>query len=160
MILLERADVDRIGLDPYWFLIQWVPGSHAAMKVDYADTPSPGPFLLRVHDEAAWVSHNGVDDWRKVAMRYRYDCEPQRQWGSLVELYAADVGVSQMSFLGRWASIRRQLKKTPQTWQDWRTVYHWPEEPDLVWSGVLYHPLLETREHHGRKEVRYVSRQA
>lgn len=157
MILLEREDVNRIGLDPYWFLVQWVPGSKEAMKWDYAEMPSPGPFLLRVNDEAAWVSQDG-ELWRKVAERRRDNSKSQRQWGFLVELYAQEIGLSQMSLLGRWASVRRQLKKTPDTWEDWATVYHWPEGSDIVWSGIIHHPWLETREHLGRKEVRYGSR--
>lgn len=161
MIILEREDVNRIGLDPYWFLVRWVPGSKEAMAADYAEMPSPGPFLLKVHDEAAWVSHGGDDDhWVKVAMRLRYDCDAQQRWGMLVDLYAAEVGVTRMSFLGRWASVRRRLRLTPNTWEDWGTVHHWPEGSDLMWSAVIYHPCLEIREHLGRKEVRYVQRQA
>lgn len=156
MILLEREDVDRIGLDPYWFLMHWVAGSPEALAADYAEVPSPGPFLLKVHDESAWVSHHG-DDWRKVAERLRHDGESQRRWGLLVELYAEAAGLTRMSFLGRLASVRRQLKKTPNVWEDWQEAYDWSDGSDLVWSGIIHHPRLETRVYLGQKEVRYVS---
>lgn len=156
MILLEREDVNDIGLDPYWFLVQWVPGSPEAMEFDYAEMPSPGPFLLKVNDEAAWISHGGDNDWRKVAIRYRYDCPSQRQWGALAGIYAEGIGITQMSFVKRWTSVRNRLKKTPDVWEDWQKIYRWPEGSDAMWSCVLHHPVLETREHEGRKEVRYV----
>ncbi len=156
MILLDREDVNRIGLDPYWFLVQWVPGSKDALDADYAEMPSPGPFLLKVNDEAAWVSHGGENDWRKVAERTRVNGNAQLRWGHLVTLYAEAVGIPRMSLLGRWASVRRQLKRTPNVWKDWTTVYRWPEGSDIVWSGIIHHPWLETRENAGRKEVRYV----
>lgn len=158
MILLERVDVNRIGLDPYWFLVKWVPGSPAAMAADYVEMPSPGPFLLKVHDEAAWVSHGGErDEWKQVAMRLRYDCSAQQRYGLLVNLYSEAAGLTRMSFLGRWASIRKRLRETPDTWEDWQKVYRWGDGSDLTWSGLIHHPCLETREHRGRKEVRYVS---
>ena len=157
MILLERDDVDRIGLDPYWFLMQWIPGSKEALKYDYEERPAPGPFLLKVNDEAAWISHGGDNDWRKVAERTRTNGQGQLRYGMLVELYAEAAGLTRMSFLGRLASVKRQLKRTPDVWEDWTTVYHWPEGSDIVWSGLIHHPWLETREHLGRKEVRYGS---
>jgi hypothetical protein len=156
MILLEREDVNRIGLNPYWFLVQWVPGSKDAMDADYAEMPSPGPFLLKVHDEAAWISHGGDNDWRKVAERTRTNGNGQLRYGMLVELYAEAAGLTRMSFLGRFASIRRQLRSTPGVWEDWTKVYRWPGGSDEVYSGIIHHPWLETREHLGQKEVRYV----
>lgn len=158
MILLDREDVDLIGLTGYWFNHRWEPGDPEAIACDYAEIPSKGPFLLLVNDEAAWVRRDDKDEWRQVARRRRYKCDEQLHWSLLFEMYADAIGVSPDKLRNRYAGLRRRLRKTPGEWRSWPLVYLWPEGSDLVWSSLMNHPWIETRERWNQKELRYVER--
>ena len=144
MILLDREDVERIGLNPALFYRKWVVGERDALVYNYADIPAAGPFLLRVNDEAAWVSQDG-EEWECAARRTRYRGPEESAWYELASLYAAGAGLTRASFLRRIGSVREQLGRTPGMWFPWRRVYHWPDGGDQVWDGLFRHPWIETR---------------
>lgn len=160
VILLEREDVDRIGLTGYWFNRHWEPDDPEGIACDYADLPDPGPFLLVVNDEEAWVKR-GVDQyWFRAGHRARYPCDEQRQWSALFDLYAEEIGISPATLRNRFMGMRRRLAQVDGVWRWWNIAYSWVEGRDLVWSSITEagHPWLATRERNGHREVRYVSR--
>jgi hypothetical protein len=155
MIILEREDVDRIGLNPALFYKSWVVGSLEALIADYADVPDPGPFLLKVNDEQAWVSKDG-EEWMQAGKRLRHVGVAQAHWSALASLYMESEGLTIHHLTRRLKSVRGTLRKKPGVWMRWNNVYRWPEARDLIWSGLIYHPWLETRERFGEKEIRHV----
>lgn len=152
-VLLDREDVERIGLNPALFYRRWEVGSREAIEHHYADVPAPGPFLLRVDDEAAWVSQDG-EDWECAARRTRYRGPEESAWYELATLYAEGAGMTRASFLRRIGSIRKRLAVAPGMWMSWSLVYPWPDGGDLVWAGLFRHPWIETRTN-GVRELRY-----
>lgn len=157
VILLERDDVDRIGLTGYWFNRHWEPDDPEGIACDFADLPDPGPFLLRVNDEQAWVKRSTDPYWFRAGHRARYPCDEQRQWSALFDLYAEGIGISPATLRNRFMGMRRRLKRIGR-WARWEWVYPWPEGGDLVWSSLVDHPWLETRELNEKRQVRYVPR--
>lgn len=154
MILIDKADVVRIGLEDHTaFQIEWVIGSHAAVQADYADVLAEGPFLLTVNDECAWAGQHEEALYR-VAER-RLDPTNYQQWQDLVDIYVDSIGVSRQGFLLRFAAMRRRLRHE-EGWIQWRRIYHWQEGSDLVWTSLLHHPEIEAQVHVGEREVRYV----
>ena len=55
MILIEKEDVLRIGLNPIPFYIKWEIGSPEAVAADYDDIIADGPFILVMNDDEAWA---------------------------------------------------------------------------------------------------------
>lgn len=157
MILLDREDVNRIGLNPALFYRKWEVGSPEALEHDYADVPAPGPFLLRVDDESAWVSQDG-EEWECAARRTRHRGPEESAWYELATLYAEGAGMTRASFLRRIGSVRNVLNEMPEQWMPWQIVYHWPDGGDLVWEGLFRHPWIKTATIEGVRKVRYVSR--
>lgn len=158
MILLDREDVDRIGLTGYWFNKHWEPDDPEGIACDFADLPDPGPFLLIVNDEHAWVKRSTDAYWFQVGKRARYPCEEQRHWSELFDLYAEAIGISPAKLRNRYMGMRRRLKSRPNRWVSWRYAYPWKEGSELVWSSLMDHPWVERREEGGRRDVRYVPR--
>ena len=117
----------------------------------------PGPYLLRVNEEGAWISRDG-ERWEQAVKRERHPCVETTMWFEYLTLYADAAGISTNMLQRRYSSIWRQLSRTRGRWLPWSSLYHWPEGSDLVWSGFLLLEIYETREIGGRKEVRYVSR--
>lgn len=115
----------------------------------------PGPYLLRVNNEEAWLSRRG-DHWQLAARRMRYPSVAQQKWMAYLELYAADIGISSRTLLNRFAGMQRRLKKDPGVWYDWEMIYTWIDGSEQVWDGLHKHPYLDTQEPEGRKAVRYV----
>lgn len=115
-----------------------------------------GPYLLCVNEERALLSRDG-ETWEEAVQSEAYPCVERDMWHEYVVLYSEAVGVSTRALLSRYYWMWRELKKTPGKWILWEKIYHWPEEPDLVWSGLLHHSQYETRERYGRKEIRYVA---
>ena len=155
MILVDREDFAGLGFQESLFYRKWIPGEPEAVACDYADVPAPGPFLIRANDEGVWMSQDG-DGWVKIATNTRYDGPEQKRWSHLATLYAESEGLSLRSMTGRIKSIRRYLRKTPGRWVRWSSVYRWDTGSDLLWSGLMYHPRLETRMNGEEKEVRHV----
>ena len=161
MILLDREDVIRLDLRTRPFLITWDPNDPVEFaegtKADWADILAEGPFLLIVHDEAAWAGQE-TERLYNVAGR-QIDPPNFRWWKALADLYAESMGISRQGLLLRFASMRRQTRRRPVGlgWMQWENVYHWPDENDLAWSSLVYghHPTLEVREHDGQRQVRY-----
>lgn len=155
MILVDREDFEGLGFQDSLFLRRWVPGEPEAIACDYADVPAPGPFLIKAHDDAVWMSHDG-EDWMKIASNPRYQGPEQKRWSHLTTIYAEHAGMSLNSLVQRLKSVRHRLMNSPNRWTRWIVVYPWDEGSDLVWQGIIHHPKLETREYLGEKEVRYV----
>lgn len=158
MILLDRYDVDRIGLSGYWFNRHWESDDPEGIACDFADVPDPGPFLLIVNDEQAWVKRSIDPYWFGAGRRTRYPCEEQRQWSELFDLYAESIGITSATLRNRFMGMRRRLRSKAGVWMRWSFAYPWKEGEDLVWSSLMNHPWLEAREVAGKREVRYVSR--
>lgn len=158
MILIDREDVDRLGLWAAPFLVKWNlddPVEFAeGTKADWADIPAEGPFLCVVTDEDAWAGQ--ADDLYHVAQK-RADPINLRQWQGLADLYAAEMGISRQGLVLRFSSMRRQVRRSPGRWVRWDRVYHWPEGGDLMWSALVHghHPWMKVREHEGQRQVRY-----
>lgn len=131
--------------DPHWF------EKHPEKRY------YPGPYLLRVNDEDAWLSRGREDDWELAARRLRHPSVAQRKWTEYFALYAEEIGITPRTLLNRFTGMRRRLKNTLGVWYDWQTIYTWPEGSEQVWDSLYSHPWLETREQ-GRKEVRHVER--
>ena len=160
MILLDREDVERIGLNPALFYRRWVVGERDALVHNYADIPADGPFLLRVDDESAWVSQDG-EEWERAAQRTRYRGPEESRWYELADLYAAGAGLTRASFLRRIGSIRKRLAQADGEWVYWDRVYRWPDGGAQIWDGLFRHPWIERgRDQEGSymRKVRYVSR--
>lgn len=165
VILIELEDIHRIhsrnplnpnGPTEY----QFTPGE----RPPWLDDPDffesekrfyPGPYLLRVNDEGAWLSRDG-DTWREAVQCQPYPCVETNMWRDYVALYADAMGVSRRSLLSRLYGMSRELRKTPDEWALWSKIYHWSEGSDLVWSGLHLHTQYEVRES-VEKEIRYVS---
>lgn len=157
MILIDREDVIRLGMDKfgYPFFIEWEIGSPEAIATDYADIIAEGPFLCVVTDEDVWAGQK-PNRLQRVAQK-RADTINLRQWRYLADLYAEGMGITRQSLILRFSSVRRQTRRSPGRWYRWEQVYHWPEGGDLMWSALVYgrHPWIEVREHEGRRQVRY-----
>lgn len=167
MILVELEDIRRIhsrnpfnpdGPTEYRF----TPGERPLWldEPDMFETEKrfyPGPYLVRVNENAVWLSRDG-ETWEEVVCSEPYPCVERDIWHDYVTLYAEAIGISTRALLTRYYWMWRELKKTPDEWIMWKKIYHWPEGSDLVWSGFLHHYRYETREQYGRKEIRYVSR--
>ena len=115
----------------------------------------PGPYLLRVNDEEAWLSRHG-DHWTLAAKRARYVGVAQRKWTAYFDLYANELGVTPRTLLNRLTGLRRRLKKTPDVWYEWGEIYAWPDASGLVWDGLYNHPHLIAEERDGRRMVKHV----
>lgn len=159
MILIEREDVDRLGLWTYPFLMFWDPNDPEQWAegnaLDFPDMPAPGPFLLIVHDEAAWAGQR-ADRLSQVAGK-RLDPPNRRWWQALGDMYAEAMGISRQSLVLRFAAMSKYLRRERRgQWHPWDEVYHWPEGGDLAWSALVHgrHPWFEVREHEGLREVR------
>jgi hypothetical protein len=162
VILLDKEDVERLDLWKHPFYRRWDTKDpeqvDEAIALGWPDILADGPFLLVVHDEAAWAGQAGR--LLKVAGR-RIDPPNHKWWSALADMYADDMGVSRQSLLLRYASIRRYLRSDRRgQWCSWEKVYHWPDEGDLVWSALVHghHPWLEVREDDENREVRYKDR--
>lgn len=159
MILIDREDVDRIGLNPGPFYIVWDLDDpeefEEGQKADWADIPAPGPFVLIVHDFCAWAGHR-VDSLSLVAVK-RMDPANRVWWTDLATLYAEGMGISLQSLVRRFTTMTQFMRRHPDSWVSWGEVYHWPEGGDLAWSALVYgqHPWMEAREHEGQRQVRY-----
>ncbi len=160
MILLEREDVDRLGLPASFFLVEWDPNDPEqfaeATKVDWADIPAEGPFLLVVNDEYAWVGQR-ADRLLYLVAQKRADPVNLRWWKGLADLYAESMGISRQSLVLRYSAMRRQMHRHRGEWFPWEEIYHWPEGGDLAWSALVHghDPSIRTREHEGQRQVRY-----
>lgn len=156
--MVDREDFEGLGFQESLFYRKWIPGEPEAVACDYADVPAPGPFLIRANDEDVWLSHDG-ESWIHIAKNTRYSGSEQRRWSHLARLYTASVGLSPRSLINRLRSVRVRLSRNPGRWARWSSVYKWDEGSDLIWSGLIYHPRLETRMNGDTKEVRYVGKQ-
>jgi hypothetical protein len=154
MILLDREDVERFGLWPRPFLVEWEMGSPEAIAADYAEVPADGPFLLVVHDEHAWAGQR-EGHLHPVAGK-RYDPPNRRWWTYLADLYAKSMGISRQSLVLRFSAMTRRARRNPGEWLRWDDVYHWSEGGDLAWSALVHgrHPWLKVREYEGERQVR------
>jgi hypothetical protein len=159
MILLDKEDVVRLNLWTYPFYRRWDhndPEDWAeGTRLDFPDILAEGPFLLVVHDEHAWAGQK--DPSYEVAGR-RVDPPNFRWWAALADLYAESMGISRLSMLRRYKSMRRYLLGDRRgRWCPWEEAYHWPDKDDLAWSALVHgrHPWLEVREHGGKREVMY-----
>ena len=155
MILVDREDFEGFGFQESLFYRKWIPGEPEAVACDYADVPALGPFLISVNDEDAWFSHDG-EGWVGIAKNTRHEGPEQRRWSHLAALYTASVGLSPRSLVNRLRSVKVRLRRTPDRWVRWSSVYRWGEGSDLIWSGLMNHPHLKIRENMGQKEVLYV----
>lgn len=163
MILLDKEYVDRSSLWRMPFYIEWDPddpvSSQQAQDLDFPDIVAEGPFLLVVHDDAAWAGQD-ADRLYCVAER-SLDKQNFKNWKPLADLYVKSMGISRQSMLLRYAAMKRYLaqgeyRDTPQPWED---AYHWPDKDDLAWSALLYgrHPWLEAYEDkHGKRWVSHI----
>lgn len=160
MILLEREDVDRLGLWTYPFMVRWDHNDPVQWAegnaLDFPDIPAEGPFLLVVHDEDAWAGQGGWGGLYHVAQK-RADSINMRWWRALADLYAEAMGISRQSLVLRFAAMRRHLSSNRDPWFSWEEVYHWPEGGDLAWSALVHgHPHgIAVREHEGQRQIRY-----
>lgn len=158
MILLEREDVDRLDLWTYPFLVKWDlddPEQFAeGAKVDWAEIPADGPFLLVVHDENALAGQDASSLYEVAGKRY--DIHNKRKWKALADMYAEAMGISRQSMVLRFAAMTRHVRQATG-WLDWDEVYHWPQGGDLAWSALMYgyHPWLVVREHGMLRQVGY-----
>lgn len=157
VILVDREDFVGLGFQESLFYRKWVPGEPDAIAYDYADIPADGPFLIRANDDAVWLSHDG-QDWIKIATNTRHDGPEQRRWSVLATKYAESEGLSLRNLTFRIKGLRRLLSKKKGQWHRWDVVYRWPDGSDLIWSALAVHTHLETQEHMGKQEVRYVGR--
>ena len=134
MILLDREDVDRIGLPQHPFY------------AEDEEVPAKGPFMLVVHDDGAWAG-NHLDDLYLVASK-REDPANLQRWQDLADIYADCMGISRQSLVLRYSSMRKQTYRVRGQWLPWEEVYHWPEGNEHAWSALLYgqHPWLEVRD--------------
>ena len=163
MILLEREDVDRIGLEPYPFLTFWNPDDPEQWAVgnaqNFPDLPAPGPFLLVVDDEYAWAGQR-KDGLHQVAGK-RLDSQNRRWWQALAGMYSSAMGISTQSMVLRYTSMGRHLRRAGRgEWHSWNHIYHWPEGRDLAWSALVHgrHPWFEVREHQGQRQITHRAR--
>jgi len=156
MILLDREDVVRLDLLKSPFYVRWDPDDPVAFAegqaLDFPEIMADGPFLLVVHDEGAWAGQ--PERLVNVAGRELNF----QNWTALADLYAESMGISRLSMLRRYTSIRRQTRRRPVGlgWMRWENAYHWPDGDDLAWSALVHgrHPILEVREHDGKRQVR------
>ena len=153
MILIEKEDVLRIGLNPIPFYIKWEIGSPEAVAADYDDVIADGPFLLVMNDDEAWAGQS-LDQLHLVA-RKQNDSVNRRRWCELADLYVADLGWSRRSLVKRILAVQDRLRDAGGEWVQWRKVYHWRDGSDRVWSGLYRHQWIETKERYGEREARY-----
>lgn len=159
MILLERKDVERLGLWTYPFLVHWDPNDPEKWaegnRLDFPDILADGPFLLVVNDEHAWAGQK-KDQLNQVAQK-RADPPNLRWWRALADMYAESMGISRQGFVLRFSAMKRRMRGLPSHWFEWDKIYDWPEGEDLMWSALVYghHPWIKVREHEGRRQVRY-----
>lgn len=148
MILLERDDVIRLGMDGWDYPF--------CVDRDDVDVLAEGPFLLVVHNEHAWAGQD-VDSMEQVAGR-RIDPPNHRRWKYLADLYAAAMGISRHSITLRYVWMSRHLndkRGQPFLWDD---IYHWPEGSDLAWSALVHghHPWFRVYETEGQRMVEHL----
>jgi hypothetical protein len=159
MILLDREDVDRLGLWQLPFYVEWDMDDpvqfEEGTKADWADIPADGPFLLVVNDEWAWAGQR-EDGLYQVAQK-RADPINLRWWQALADMYAAEMGISRQSLVLRFSSVRRKVRRNPDQWFRWEDLYHWPEGGDLAWSALMHGRWwdITVRERDGKREARF-----
>lgn len=152
MMLIDREDVERLGLDPFPFYLRREVGSPEAIAhADDPDVMADGPFLLIVNDEMAWAGQS--EDRLMLVANKKADGAALRRWQGLADLYVAGTGFSRVSLVMRIRSVGRALRAAGG-WCPWDHVYHWPEGSERVWSGLYHHPIIETRVEAGKKEAR------
>lgn len=115
----------------------------------------PGPYLLRISDQGAWLSRDG-ESWDEAVVRPPYAGPERAIWNGYCDLYAEAVGVTSQTMKKRLGAIRKRLFETPNRWQPWNKIYTWVESPDLMWDCFYRHTWVETREVAGKREIRYV----
>lgn len=143
MILLDREDVVRLGMDGWTYPF--------CVDQDGADVLADGPFLLVVHNEGAWAGLD-ADSMEPVAEK-RVDPANNRRWKYLADLYAEAMRISRHSLILRYTAMIQDCD--PGQWFEWEGVYHWPEGGDLAWSALVHahHPWLEVCEVDGERLV-------
>ena len=163
MILIEKEDIERIGLTRAPFfrtnLYEFVPGERIPEQyfIDRDEERlSDGPFLLIMNEEEAW-SGQSLADMHRVAVR-REEPDGLRKWQELGDLYMEDLGVGRRSVALRFNAIRKAVTRASPRWLPWDEVYYWDRGTDRFWSAASFrHQHLECRVHQGRQEVRLKS---
>lgn len=145
MILLDREDVVRLGMDGWTYPF--------CEDRDGVDVLGEGPFVFVVHNEHAWGGRD-TDSMERIAGR-RVDPANYRRWIYLADLYAEAMGISRHSMVMRYVWMSKDVISSRPEWFEWEKIYHWPEGGDLAWSALVHghHPLLEVDVDNGERLV-------
>lgn len=161
MMLIDKADVERIGGPRYPFVQKWKFQAGEKVPEEYfrerdKEILAEGPFLLIVNEEEAWGGQN-MDRMYRLAVR-RADRVNRTLWNEYADLYVEDLGYTGRLVCLRFRSIIKSVAGAGGEWVPWREVYRWGEGSDLFWSSLFRHQALKGRGKGRTREVRLVSR--
>lgn len=160
MMLFDYEDVKHLKFNEGLFYKRWTPGDPEAIACDYADVIE-GPFLLLVHNEAAFMSH-GDGRWTEIARNpHFWDRDKWGRWSALAKMYAESGGLSVRNLTFRIFGMTTALKKKePGVWTPWDKAYRWNDGEQLIWDclNVPGHPHYSLKcrvNDEGVREVRH-----